>query len=296
MKGAIVTERTALRLVLAALLASVTWGCGEGPKRNEEYESYPAYRAAALGLDLGGDDEGIDLSDDGDFGPESGLPTTSADEICSRAVSGTGSLRGVITFAGTIPKRGFHDLSKDPWCQSNHKVPKEGLVVNASKQIRDVVVFISKGMNRFDFEVPSTPAELNQEGCMYHPHVLTLMAGQELQVRNSDETSHNFHFIGSANDEINKTQPKPTVDSIYSLENPELGASFRCDIHGWMFAPTYVFSHPYFAVTDENGAFEIKNIPPGTYEVSFLHERKSVRYAARSVTITADNATEITVE
>lgn len=297
MKGLALTERNTLCLVVLALVAVTVTGCGDGPKRNKEHHTYPEYKAAALGLDYGEEDEGAGGAvDDGEFGPASGaLITAQADVIVGAQQAGAGSLKGSVAYAGAVKPRKRLDLSKDKWCSGNHEVLSEGLVVNGGK-IRDVVVYISRGFNRFDFECPTTPARLNQDGCKYIPHVLTLMANQELVVQNSDMTSHNYHFIGTANDEINKTQPKPTEDSVFSLTSPELGASFRCDVHGWMFAPTHIFSHPYYAVTDESGQFEIKNIPPGTYEVSFLHERKSVKYAPQTITVAAGNATEITVQ
>ena len=274
--------------LVIALVALATTGCKEGPKRRgpQNYHEYraemdPRYRAPE------GDGEGGGLSsDDGEFGPSSGtVDVTAADAIRSGNVPGSGSVIGRVSYTGAA-KRKTLDLSKDVWCSSNHTVQSEDLVVDSEGGLKNVLVFVSRGFNRFDFEVPGEAAVLNQDGCKYIPHVLTIMAGQELKIVNNDATSHNYHFTGRANDEINKTQPKKgQVDYLSDLINPELKATFRCDIHPWMVAPTHVMSHPYYAVTNETGAFELKGLPPGTYEVSFLHERPDMKCEPLTVTV-----------
>ena len=101
----------------------------------------------------------------------------------------------------------------------------EQVIVGSDGGFKNVVVYVSKGFNRFSFTPPKAAALLDQDGCKYIPHVLTLMAGQPLQVRNSDPLNHNYHFIGRYNDEINRTQAKPMTHDVDSLTEPELGGN-----------------------------------------------------------------------
>ncbi len=285
-------------LVLVALLPLTA--CDKAPKRRgpQNYHEYraandPRYRGAI------GDDASAALSsDDGEFGPASGaVEVTSADAIRAGQVAGAGSVSGRVSYAGKEAKQKKLDLSKDVWCAGNHEVFSEDLVVSSDGGLKNVLVYVSRGLNRFDFSPPSTATELNQDGCRYVPHVVAMMAGQDLKIINNDGTSHNYHFTGRANDEINKTQAKQgQVDLVSDLTSAELSAVFRCDIHPWMVAPTHLLAHPYFVVTDEAGNFELKGLPPGSYEISFVHERSDMTCAPTTVTVEAGKAAQLTAQ
>ena len=73
-----------------------------------------------------------------------------------------------------------------------------------------------------------------------------------------------------------------------------IGASLKCDVHGWMRAPLHVFDHPYYAVTDETGRFRIDGLPVGRYRVAFVHERRRLGAAPVDVEIPAHG--EVTLE
>ena len=263
--------------------------CSGGPKRRGP-QNYRQYRAENDPRWAGDSDDGDATlsSDDGEFGPTSGtLSVLASDLIRGGKVPQSGRLKGTIKYSGKATKAKTIDVSKDGWCNSKHTVINESLVVDGAGGLKNVFVFVSKGFNRFSFEPPSEAALLDQSGCKYIPHVLTLMAGQELKVRNSDHTSHNYNFTTRANDAFNRTQAEPKTDIVDTLVTAELGATFRCDIHPWMVAPTFIMAHPYFAVTDEMGNFEIKGLPPGNYEISFIHERSDMNCAAQTVIIAA---------
>jgi hypothetical protein len=66
---------------------------------------------------------------------------------------------------------------------------------------------------------------------------------------------------------------------------------FKCDVHGWMNAYVGVLDHPYFAVTKEDGSFELKGLPPGTYTIEAWHERLGA--TTQSVTLAAKESKEI---
>lgn len=276
-------------------------GCSDSSPKRRGPQNYREYRAANDPRFKADDNSGpVISSDDGDFGPASGeMAVLSADEIAAGKVANAGSVKGMIKYGGKAANRKMLNVTKTPYCvewgQANHQIQTEDLVVSDSGGLANVVVYVSKGFNRFEFSPYSEARLVDQMGCRYVPHVLVAMTGQELAIRNSDKTSHNYHFTGRANDEINKTQAKPTTDTEI-LGEPELGASFACDIHPWMRSPTYIFKHPYYAVTAEDGSFEIKGLPAGTYEIAFEHERGDMSCASQTVTIEAGKAAAINAE
>ncbi len=290
-------SRFLLALMAVCLLPLVS--CEDhGPKRRgpQNYREYRAAHDPRYRGDEGKESTGFS-SDDGDFGPAAGdMTMLSADDVKAGKVAGAGSVKGMIKYAGKSSKTKVINKSKTPFCLKSGELRTEDLLVSSAGGLKNVVVFISKGFNRFKFEPFSKTKLVDQVGCHYVPHVVAAMAGQELAVRNSDNTSHNYHFTGLANAEINQTQTAPTTDTVY-LNEPEIGgASFSCDIHPWMRAPVFVLSHPYFAVTSEDGSFEIKGLPAGTYEISFAHERPDMKTSPQTITIAAGKALAINAE
>jgi hypothetical protein len=100
--------------------------------------------------------------------------------------------------------------------------------------------------------------------------VLALQAGQPVTIRNSDDTLHNIHGQPTVNSEFNIGQPGKKDDPV-TLDKAELKIKVGCDVHPWMRSTIHVLAHPFFAVTKEDGTYEIKGLPAGDYEVEALH-------------------------
>lgn len=188
-----------------------------------------------------------------------------------------GTIKGKVVFKGDKDKfkRTVLDTSKDPNCKKMaDKIGSEDVVLNTKTDpitVRNVLIHIKEGVPAKKYDVPKTPAVIDQQGCQYKPHVVALMEGQELQIKNSDDTNHNIHFLPKKNEEINKTQPKKDMVDTVKLVAEE-PFHVKCDVHPWMGAKIAVFNHPFFVVTGEDGTFEIKNVPPGNYTIEAWHE------------------------
>jgi len=170
-------------------------------------------------------------------------------------------------------KRTALDTSKDGKCTK--KIGSEDVIVdkgNNPPTLRNVLVSIKEGLGDKKYPAPSTPAVLNQSGCQYEPHILAVVEGQEVEIRNSDDTNHNIHFLPKINEEVNRTQPKKDMVDKVTLKS-EAAFKVKCDVHPWMGMYVAVFPHPFFAVTDKTGAYEIKGLPPGNYVVEAWHEK-----------------------
>lgn len=193
------------------------------------------------------------------------------------AAGGT-SVSGVVKFKGTAPRPTRIDMSADPYCAKAHTsaVTTEDLLADANGGLENVVVYISDGLGTATFPVPDEPAEIEQKGCQYKPHVLAMRAGQKLKVVNSDATTHNIHPMPANNREWNVSQPQGMpVEQVFARE--EVAISVKCNIHPWMRSYIAVVKNPYFAVTDKTGSFELKDLPPGTYTVQAWHEKLGTR-------------------
>jgi plastocyanin len=184
------------------------------------------------------------------------------------------SVKGTVKFDGPAPKMAKIDMSQDPLCAKAHPTPAttEDIVVGSSGGLDNVVVYVSDGLTTHDFQPPQQPAVLEQKGCQYKPHVLALEAHQKLDVVNSDETTHNIHPSPNNNREWNMTQPHGMpLEQTFARE--EVAIPVKCNVHPWMKGYIAVFKHPYFAVTDANGSFELKDLPPGTYTITAWQEK-----------------------
>jgi plastocyanin len=184
------------------------------------------------------------------------------------------SVKGTVKFEGTAPKPSTIDMSQDPLCAKLHSTPAttEDVVVGGAGGLANVVIYVSDGLTSQNFQPPPQPAVLEQKGCQYKPHVLALQASQKLNVVNSDETTHNIHPNPNNNREWNMTQPHGMpLEQTFARE--EIAIPVKCNIHPWMKGYIAVFKHPYFAVTDKNGSFELKDLPPGTYTITAWQEK-----------------------
>ena len=180
-----------------------------------------------------------------------------------------GAISGTVIFEGEAPDRVKLVRDKDPFCKKTEKLSED--VVVAKGKLKDVLVRVKNG-SAGKHAVPAAPVVLDQRECMYTPRVVGLVAGQKLVVRNSDGTFHNVH--GTVNGKLLWNKPQAGGDPDLALDGaPNAGdvVDIACDVHAWMHAYAVVQDHPYFAVTGENGAFEIKGLAPGTYTLEAWH-------------------------
>src|SRR5687767_14457195 len=190
-------------------------------------------------------------------------------------------ITGTVNLDGAAPKMNDVDMSGVKECAAQHADPvtEQTVVADDKGNLANVIVAIKKEEGKdLPGEAPSEPAVLDQKGCMYEPHALALMAGQEMVVKNSDAFLHNVHALSTVNPPFNFGQPtKDEVGKKLGPDAPKAAEYFRvkCDVHPWMSAYIGVFEHPFFAVTKEDGTYEIKTdgLPDGEYMLTFWHEK-----------------------
>ena len=195
--------------------------------------------------------------------------------ICCLFISSalSGSLSGRVNFDGKPPKNKILRMDADPVCGSSHKEPvfRQSFIMNKEGYLKNVMVYLKDV--KYDGKIPETPAILDQNGCMYSPHVQGIMKGQNLIIKNSDATLHNIHGLPKINSEFNFAMPKVVKEKAIKIDKPEHPIFIKCDVHPWMKSYISVFDHPYFSVTNDTGYFKIDNIPPGKYNVIAWQEK-----------------------
>lgn len=202
------------------------------------------------------------------------------------AAQGGATLTGKVKFTGTKPAMSKIDMSEEPKCKAKYQASPtdETVVVNANGTLANVFVYVKSGLPAsYTAPAPAAAVTLDQDGCRYHPHVLGILVGQKLAIKNSDGILHNIKAKGTKNRPFNISQPT-TMTSERTFTAPEVMVPLECNVHGWMHAWLGVLSHPFYAVSGTDGSFTIKGLPPGTYVVEAWHEKFGPQTATVSVT------------
>ncbi|MCG3176017.1 MAG: hypothetical protein MOGMAGMI_00955 [Candidatus Omnitrophica bacterium] len=197
------------------------------------------------------------------------------------------SVSGSASFQGQAPAAEPIKMEADPSCKALHAdgIAADDVIVNANGTLKNVFVYVKEGLSG-KYEAPKTPVTLDQKGCMYTPKVLGVMAGQPIEIINSDSTLHNVHALPKNSPQFNLGMPLQGMKIKKTLAKPEVMVKVKCDVHPWMASYIGVLDHPFYAVTGEDGSFEIKDLPAGTYVIEAWHEK----YGTQTQSITIDDS------
>ncbi len=206
-----------------------------------------------------------------------------------------GTVTGKVVFTGDKPKMATMDMSATPACEAKHKgAPQksEEVVVNDNGTVKYAFVWVKSGLPDKNWAVPTTAVLLDQNGCMYKPHMIGVMTGQNIDIKTSDPTNHNIHPQPAVNQEWNESQSPGSEDKTKAFARQEIMIPVKCNVHPWMRSYINVVAHPFFAVTGDDGTFTLKGLPPGTYTIEVRHEK----YPAQEQTVTVGAKESKTVD
>lgn len=195
-----------------------------------------------------------------------------------------GAVTGKVAFAGTKPTAKNISMEATPACSKAHTTPQksEDVVVNDNGTLRYTFVWVKAGLPDRQWPAAAGAVALNQEGCIYKPHMIGVRAGQDLEIVNSDPTNHNIHPLPKDNREWNESQPPKGDKKVKQFARQEVMIPVKCNVHPWMKSYIGVVNHPFFAVTGEDGTFALKGLPPGEYTIEAWHEK----YGAKEMKVT----------
>jgi hypothetical protein len=195
---------------------------------------------------------------------------------------GWGTIKGRVVFDGAVPERKKVKVDADiAFCTKNGDVLSDELVVDRqTRGVRWAMVWLLDDQGGQKVPIHSSLAKappkvvLDQPCCSFEPHALFMRSGQVLEAKNSADVTHNVNILG---DGVNAPEKNIAIPPKKSLDFDGWKASPRpvpiqCTIHKWMNCWIRVLDHPYCAVTNEKGEFEIKNAPAGNYRIAVWHE------------------------
>jgi plastocyanin len=185
-----------------------------------------------------------------------------------------GTIAGKVAFTGTPPAPKEIQFGAEKQCALAHQhgAPTyEEIIVNDNGTLKSVLVHLTDVAG--EFPVPTEPVVIDQQGCVFLPHVSLVRVGQPVEFRNSDPVLHNVRGASKQKQGFNVAQPVQGSKTTRTFKNPEIGMLLRCDVHYWMSSYLHVLAHPFAAVTKDDGAFTIGEVPAGTYTVQAWHEK-----------------------
>jgi len=209
--------------------------------------------------------------------------------VASAAAADWATIKGQVVFPKDkpVPKREPLNVTQDKeHCLSKGDILDESVIVNPKNYgIKNVVVwlrpddknpkakFAPEQIHPDDAKRKPAEVSIDQPCCMFVERITIVRPGDTLVVKNSAPVAHNFFWSSTNNGEYNVTIPKLekwTMPEKIVAESPPI--QYKCTIHPWMTGYVRVFDHPYYAVTDEDGNFEIKNAPTGKFRLVLWHE------------------------
>jgi copper binding plastocyanin/azurin family protein len=210
---------------------------------------------------------------------------------------------GTVTLSGTPPAAiPIKPLNDDPVCGKlvGGKAMTTFYVVGDNKGLADTIVML-KGVPAKAADASAAPVVLDQKNCVYTPQIVAVQTGQKLVVKNSDPATvpmHNVRInptaaanVDASNGKISMPQMSGGADLIYTFPAAENFLKFQCDVHQWMFAWVTIVDNPYFAVTDKDGKFTIKNVPAGKYKIVALHRKAAATGVEKEIEVKDSGAT-----
>jgi hypothetical protein len=245
----------------------------------------------------------------------SGAGATSEKEATKATGTGWATIRGQFVYDGNPPEAKPYNVTKEPEiCTINGKnPPQETLVVDsATKGIKNVVVYLRDASRVHESAAPKKDKiTFDQKHCVFLTHVATATVGETVDIKNSDPIGHNTNIVGTG---FNPTVPANGDVPYLVQKETSVPLEVKCGIHPWMTAYLLTRKNAYYAVTDEQGNFEIANVPAGEpLEFQVWHESgaaagsglvgaspdaKDVKWSNRgrvSVTLQPDEKKEIKV-
>jgi plastocyanin len=191
--------------------------------------------------------------------------------IDAREVRGDAKIVGRVRFEGSPPV--MRPIANQPCHEGAAAINEEFVIVGKTGGLKNVFVYVeSKALPKMN-GASLEAVVLDQVNCRYEPHVLGVCVGQPVRVKSSDpKTMHNVHYSPMNNDARNFAMTDAGEEKNVSFQAHEF-IQVKCDVHPWMTAHVGVFDTPFHDVTDDNGEFEIKNLPSGSYKLIAWHER-----------------------
>jgi hypothetical protein len=188
------------------------------------------------------------------------------------SVEDGGTIRGTVKWQGNLPHLVASAINKDTAIcdpQDQKRRDLERLLVGPNNGVANTIVSLRKITRGKAMDLPVSRRFLNQKNCRYEPHILLVPVQAAFTVKSSDPLLHTVQMSGSSDYNLPFTAAGQEITRPMMREG---AVSLRCNVHVWMNGEMVVARHPYYAVTDQAGNFELTQVPPGEYEIVAWHE------------------------
>jgi len=142
--------------------------------------------------------------------------------------------------------------------------------VRERKDYSGVVVWLDAVGSAERLPAPGTFV-MEQKGKKFLPHVLVVPVGATVDFPNFDPIFHNA-FSNFSGQPFDTGLYAPGTSQSVHFRRPGIVRVF-CNIHSTMSAVIVVLPTHLYAVTSSDGTFRLTDVPPGTYQLRFWHER-----------------------
>ena len=208
---------------------------------------------------------------------------------------GAGTIKGHVKLTGKLPGNPIIRMGMDPMCSkmtAGKRMIQEFVVASIDGSLANVFVRLQGTFPKTP--VPTQPVVIDQHQCMYVPRVVGARVGQTVQIKNSDNLLHNIDASSSKNNGFNFAQPRAGLVYEFKPKSEEVMLHLKCDVHNWMNAYIGIVDHPYFAISNTMGNYEIANVPVGTYTIEAWQERLGT--VKKTITVKAGAVTNLDLE
>ena len=206
------------------------------------------------------------------------------------AVSGGGTIEGVVVYRGDVPTKKIIPSKNVETCGGPREEPL--IRVGADQAVESAAVYLVDVAKGKAWPEQGKKPELDNVKCRFEPEVQVIPAGP-LDVVNGDPVLHNTHGYYGKRTAFNLALPNEGQRIPVELKKAGT-VRIDCDAHGWMEGWIYVVDNPYYAVTGADGKFTITDVPPGTYKLVAVQPFTGP--LEMPVTVTGGQATKLEIE
>lgn len=295
-------KRLALVTVVASFLGVSLTGCGGGGKDDPTSVALRPPKVQVQGTQETGEE------------PQNNSQNTGGGTTPSPG-SGPGKLTGQVVVdaadAGSIPapELVMFAVGKAPvdtgFCASQMPIFDESLLINPmNRGVQNVFIYLEEMPDGGKKQIASqslwpTAGEgglvLDQQNCTYKPHAMITIAGEEFTANSQDSVVHSYRGTPIKNRDFNLTIPSNGSLKVKPYTRPEkYPVAISCATHSWMSGYQLPLDHPYAAVTNADGKFEISDLPSGVHKFIIWHENKGV-IAEREINVAPGDGNEETI-
>lgn len=205
--------------------------------------------------------------------PQEPMPTG---HLVSAPAADTATLKIKFVLDGAAPKFEAINGNKDPFC-AQLNIPAEQMVIGSKGEIQNMALILDVRRSKAKIPAEMLKAEakeivLDNNGCIFKPHVFSVRPGQTVVVKNSDQCSHNANFNFFNNKPENFIVPVGGSKNLVVKTDEPAPIPVECNVHPWMKSYLIATEHPYVGISNESGEITIENLPVGSVTFKVWHE------------------------